>query len=102
MVTTTDRWGGVNHDIAVEQDGQLRWLAAVGYTQDGDFRSPEQIEADARLMAVAPKLLQLAEQYASECGECAGTGTTIEDRDCANCRFIRDAIAQAKGLEVHS
>lgn len=54
----------------------------------------------AALIAAAPRLLELAEQYASECGECAGTGITPDDENCAECRFIRDAIAQAKATSL--
>jgi len=34
-------------------------------------------EANARLIAVAPDLLALAKQYASECGDCGGTGVAL-------------------------
>ena len=52
--------------------------------------------ADMALISQAPALLRLVEQYASECGECAGAGVTVEDEDCAECKFIRDVIALAK------
>lgn len=52
-------------------------------------------EANARLIAAAPDLLVLAQQYASECGECAGVGITPDDEDCTECKFIRDVIAKA-------
>lgn len=62
---------------------------------------------DARLIEAAPDLLALAEQYLSECGECAGTGIQVGvnpagdydkafDADCVECKFIRDVIAKAK------
>lgn len=51
--------------------------------------------ANARLIAAAPDLLALAQQYASECGECAGVGITPDDQDCSECKLIRDVIAKA-------
>lgn len=60
-----------------------------------DGASAEEGRANNLLAATAPALLALAEQYASECGECAGTGITVEDEDCVECKFIRDVIADA-------
>ena len=58
-----------------------------------------QIRADqddnAALIACAPELFALAMEYASECGECAGVGVTIDNRDCDACRTIREVIAKA-------
>ena len=59
---------------------------------------------DAALMAAAPELLALAEQYASECSECNGTGMRLieqpsfdgEREDCPECAEIREVIAKAK------
>lgn len=51
--------------------------------------------ANAHLIAAAPDLLDLARQYASECGACAGVGITVDDKDCLYCGFIRDVITKA-------
>jgi len=50
---------------------------------------------DAALIKTGPQLLALAQQYASECAECAGVGVTIENKDCGDCRDIREVIALA-------
>ena len=56
--------------------------------------------ADARLIAAAPDLLALARQYASECGECHGSGVSIDTRqDCESCADIRAVIARATNSE---
>lgn len=57
--------------------------------------------ADAILAAAAPDLLELAKQYAAECGECNGTGRRQfrEDADsdpCPDCEGIRAVIAKAE------
>ena len=82
-----------------QTDDPSRWgyecLRIVGYI------SP----ANARLIAAAPDLLALAKQYASECGECNGTGEVDGDpeRDsyarvnCPDCADIRAVIAKAEG-----
>lgn len=69
----------------------------------------------ARLISAAPDLLALAQQYASECGECGGTGYDIarsefdgrpirdaagnltRGKACQECADIRAAIAKATG-----
>jgi hypothetical protein len=51
--------------------------------------------SDARLIVAAPELLELARRYASECGECAGVGITIENAPCEECAYIRELIAKA-------
>jgi hypothetical protein len=60
----------------------------------------EQDYANARLIAAAPDLLALARQYASECGECNGTGNSgnevLGDEDCEACEDIRTVIAKAE------
>ena len=61
---------------------------------------------DAALMAAAPKLLALAEQYASECSECNGTGMRLVEQPsfdgetelCPECAEIREVIINALGL----
>lgn len=64
--------------------------------------------ANARLIAAAPDLLALAQQYASECAECGGTGTvesfadliggeSVPEREpCDQCADIRAVIAKAQ------
>lgn len=63
--------------------------------------------ADARLIASAPDLYALAEQYASECAECNGTGLVSfktwaggiefdnDDQPCPDCADIRAVLAKA-------
>lgn len=63
------------------------------YCCDGD---PQQ-SANANLIAAAPELLALAKQYASECGECAGTRVMPDDQPCTECAFIWAVIDQAEG-----
>lgn len=50
-----------------------------------------------RLLAHAGALYDLAWQYASECGECNGTGVWQDEpcTDCAEIRAILDAIDHA-------
>lgn len=52
-------------------------------------------EANAALIANAPALFALAQQYASECAECAGVGVTLEGIDCDQCKDIREVIANS-------
>ena len=54
-------------------------------------------ETDARLIAAAPDLLTLAHQYASECGECAGTRVMPDDEPCEECAYVWRVIDQAEG-----
>lgn len=92
-------------------------LSGQGYFAPSDgpgwsisgFIPPE----DAQLIAAAPDLLAVAKQYASECGECNGTGQVVVGVEqmahgelgvetlpitapCEDCAFIRDAIAKAE------
>lgn len=58
------------------------------------------------MIAAAPDLLALAKLYASECGECDGTGYGMVDTgmpvdsrvDCRACADIRKVIAKAEGV----
>jgi hypothetical protein len=43
------------------------------------------------------RLLALAHQYATECGECAGTRVQPDDEPCSECAFIWKIIDQAEG-----
>lgn len=48
-----------------------------------------------RLLAHSGALYDLAQRYASECGECAGVGICPDDEPCEECADIRailDAI----------
>ncbi|MFO1394674.1 MAG: hypothetical protein U1F09_12995 [Steroidobacteraceae bacterium] len=54
-------------------------------------------EANARLIAAAPDLLALARQYASECGDCAGTRVCPDDEPCTECADIWRIIDKAEG-----
>ena len=54
-----------------------------------DYDDHGSAEHDARLIAAAPTLYDLAHQYASECGECAGVGIKPDDEPCDECAFIR-------------
>lgn len=60
----------------------------------------EELLANARLIAAAPDLLSIAQQYASECAECNGTGALPSGEAgfipaCPDCADIRAAIARA-------
>jgi hypothetical protein len=72
------------------------------------FNFPGDTEANARLIAAAPELLEMARRYASECAQCDGTGLfrnfnprreapQEHGEDCKECRTIRDLIAKAGG-----
>lgn len=54
-------------------------------------------EERARLIAAAPDLLALARQYASECGECAGTRVCPDDSACIECADVWKVIDKAEG-----
>lgn len=62
-------------------------------------------EEDAALIACAPEMLAMIEQYASECGECSGSGLSVTlteageygpDADCDQCADIRELLAKIK------
>jgi hypothetical protein len=55
-------------------------------------------EANACLIAAAPALLALAQQYAVECAECFGKAVSDDTgQDCEGCADIRAVIAKATG-----
>lgn len=57
--------------------------------------SPRDALAVARLVAAAPDLLALAQQVATECGDCHGTGAEIPSgKPCEACADIRAVIAK--------
>lgn len=53
--------------------------------------------ANLRLILAAPDLLALAHQYASECGDCAGTRVCPDDEPCDACADIWRVIDKAEG-----
>jgi len=70
----------------------------------------DEVTANARLIAAAPELLELARRYASDCPDCNGTGrylrsvclpwigTEARPGDaCEKCADILAAIAKAEG-----
>lgn len=85
-----------NHIASVERP-HLEVCSMFHSDADGN----EQGEANARLVAAAPDLLELARQYAAECGECDGTGNIgnfdTGDQHCPDCFGIRAVIAKATG-----
>ena len=91
VVTTTDRFGGVNSDIAVTVGGELRFIATVGHAYDQDWRQDSQIEADAFLLAAAPDLLE-ALRYLAEDND-------VDWRDSKAKRLALHALAKAEGRE---
>jgi hypothetical protein len=42
-----------------------------------------------------PELIALAVQYASECGECAGTRIQPDNTPCPDCKFVWDVLIKA-------
>lgn len=98
------------HGIEVVGDQGDRMVAGVvGVTRDTHaldgrrtgFAVVEEGVANARLIAAAPDLLALAEQYASECAECDGKGIPefgeSAGKPCTQCADIRSVIAKATG-----
>lgn len=78
----------------------------IADTRRADNLPREVQDANARLIAAAPELLAMAKQYASECGECNGTGRDVTitesgeyglDVDCEACADIRALITKAEG-----
>lgn len=83
--------GGEFHQYT-NGSAQSQLAMAVG----GNGISDEERKANGVLIAAAPELLAIALQYASECGECAGTGRNdCGHEECQDCAFIRAAIAKA-------
>lgn len=77
---------GLGADFAEITNSSAELIALVRFRPDQ--------EANARLIAAAPALLDLAKQYASECAECLGKGVSDDtDQDCQQCRDIRQVIA---------
>lgn len=53
-------------------------------------------QANMALIAAAPDLLALAHQYASECGDCAGTRVCPDGEPCTECTDIWRVIDKAE------
>ena len=56
--------------------------------------------ARRRVAEQAPALLALAKQYASECGDCAGTRVCPDDSPCTECVDIWRTIDKAEGRDA--
>lgn len=81
-------------------------ISGGGYVIAGVRGDREFSESNARLIAAAPDLYALAQRYASECAECAGTGEIrIGHHDradtvtpCHACADIHAVLAKVEGL----
>lgn len=80
--------------VSADRDGyEGRVICSSGTVANAVLRQ------DARLIAAAPDLLALAHQYASECGECAGTRICPDDEPCMDCAEIWRVIERAEGRQ---
>lgn len=75
-------------------------LAATGpFKRIATVHAMKRTEAD--LFTAAPELLDLARQYAKECGDCAGTRVVPDgnggDERCVECAHIWVVIDRAEG-----
>ena len=85
--------------------GGMMIASAHGHPNSGFFPAEAEAAANTRLIATAPDLLEMVKRYASECGECGGTGTQVwkgsnvivTDVPCHACADIRSLIARATG-----
>lgn len=106
MTAATQRTPGpwkavrVGNDFRIERDVEDGAIATV-------YNAPDGIgEGDASLIAAAPDLLALAQQFAKECAECDGTGLVsrkfyvegiendADDQPCDECADIRAVLAK--------
>lgn len=78
--------GGDEDTYDICPDDAIGGVVAIAYS-----------EANAKLIAAAPGLLELADQYASECAECTGDGVLdATGESCPDCAHIRAVIARAR------
>lgn len=77
-------------------NGRDAGVAAPFVSRDG-HADLEVSAADMTLIAAAPDLLALAHQYATECGDCAGTRVCPDDEPCTECADIWRVIDKAEG-----
>lgn len=113
---TPGPWESVQNDPVMVRPGieapALNFSVVLFGADDDDGgvrgRTPEEEQANARLIAAAPDLLALAKQYAKECAQCCGDGDVAEldaygnvtkPVPCPDCADIRAVIKKALGLE---
>ena len=91
-VPANPQWRGDGTEILSE-------YGRIADTFCSGLRNIDECRANARLIAAAPELLALAIQYASECGECDGTGCDAVGHigACEECAPIRQVIEKATG-----
>lgn len=83
------QWQGI-------MDGADR-ARAGGIMEDGIWLPDGTLHPDARVIAAAPRLLELAYQFASECADCAGTRVRPDRSHCHECDDIWSVIELADG-----
>jgi hypothetical protein len=79
---------GLGADFAEVTDERDELVALIKFRPDQ--------QANAKLIAAAPGLLELARKYASECAECLG-GKDSDSSACEACADIRAVIDRAAG-----
>jgi hypothetical protein len=60
--------------------------------------TPEEDEANARLIATAPRMLAKLKQIAGECCNCDGRAE-LDGEPCENCKDVREVVAAAEGKQ---
>lgn len=103
--------GGVHPEFPRLEYVNIHYASNTGDVQNDLYVTGYMTRADAYLIAAAPELLTLAEQYAKECANCDGEGFTYHyvdiaspqtHKDCPDCAEIRAVIAKAKGVDPQS
>jgi hypothetical protein len=87
------------------EDKGFRAIAQVGSFEWPNSETRQQEwKANARLLAAAPELLELAKRYAAECAECGGRGAkqvrqngTVAELPCSECIEIHLVLTKAEG-----